>query len=114
MAFPIISSNSDNVIELTLTDENGDPINPTGLQGIEVAVYQKREVVLQKWDSVTTTDGANGKCEVYLDKANLKGISGKRLFLEVAIEVTNSNFADNVQRMVATDIPLADVALSVL
>ena len=114
MALPVISSKSDNVIRITLTDSAGDAIDPSGLASIEIGVYQKREVVLQKWESVTVVDGANGICEVYLDKANLGKIEGKRMFIEVAIGVTNANFEDNIQRMVATDIALCDIALSVL
>ena len=114
MAIALIPSNSDQIIKVRVKGDDGNYIDMTTVSVI-AAVYQKKESVLQKWsDSDIQRVSPLGTIEFYLDRANLKTIAGKRMFLELVVILTNSDFKNNEQRLVATDIPLADVVLSVL
>lgn len=116
----IIVTNSDNTIQFAILDSEGTPIDPTGVDvvNIEIAIYQRKEVVLQKFSktdgTVIVDDAAGGLVSLSLDKLNLKGISTKRVYGELVLILTNASFANNQQRIVLTDIIIGDVKPSVL
>lgn len=118
MSLPIIPKGADEVIEITLTDVDGNPINPNDCNDVIVSVYQTKEDAIQQWkmsddDLVIVGDGSTGKVQVALDRNNTAKLPEKRLFLEVCIETANDDFENNTQRQIATDIALADLKNSV-
>lgn len=116
----IITTNSDNTIQFSLLDSEGAAIDPTSedVQDVIIAIYQNKDVVLQKFSleagTVIVDDAVNGLVSANVDKANLKGIFKKRIYGELVLVLNNNNFAGNSQRIVITDIVIADVKESVL
>jgi hypothetical protein len=118
MGFPVIPQGADEVIEITLTDANGNAINPNDCLDVIVSVYQTKENTIQQWklsdgDITVDGDGSAGIIQMGLDRNNTSTLPIARLFLEVCIETTNTEFEDDIQRQIATDIPLADLKNSV-
>lgn len=114
---PILTRNSDEIIEVELLDFEDNPINPTSCQDIIVSVYQLKDDVLQQWQKtlgeVSVYDAANGLIHVKLDRLNTKNIPLKRLFVEVALYFSDADFEGGVQIQRQSDIPLADLINSV-
>lgn len=117
MALPVIYKGSDERIRITLTDADGVALNPDDLEDIIVSVYQKKETPIQQWKlsdgDVKVDDADDGIVSVYLDRDNTKDIPEMRLFLEVIAELENTEFEDDTQRMIVSDIALADLKNSV-
>jgi hypothetical protein len=115
---PKITQNSDFKIQVALTDVNGDAIEVSGLADIEMCIYQQRENVLQSWkqsdNQVETVSDSGGIVSVNVDRANITGNNLQRLFVEVAIMVTDLEFDGGVMRNVISDIPLCNLINSAL
>lgn len=114
MGLPVIPKGADEVIEITLTDADENPINPNDCEDLIVSVYQTKDDILQQWklsdDEITISgDGSTGVIQVALDRDNTAKVDEKRIFMEIAIETENDEFEDGIQRQIATDIPLADL-----
>ncbi|CAB4218451.1 hypothetical protein UFOVP1605_27 [uncultured Caudovirales phage] len=118
MSLPIIYKGADEVINITITDSAGAPITISTLSDVIVSIYQTREQIIQQWsignsDLVVVND-AGGIVQANLDRDNTTEIPLKRLYLEVVAELSNSEFESNTQRMIVSDIDLADLKNSVI
>lgn len=118
MAIPTIYKGADEVINVTITDGDGVAIPISSLSEVIVSVYQNKETVLQQWKksdgSLVTVSSSGGIVQANLDRNNTNAIPLKRLFLEVVAELANTDFASNKQRMIVSDIVLADLKNSVV
>jgi hypothetical protein len=118
MSTPIIYKGSDEVINITITDADGLAIPISDLTECIVSVYQTREDIIQQWllsdTSLIVVNSASGIVQANLDRDNTTEIPLRRLFMEVVAEITDTNFETNTQRMIVSDIVLADLKNSVL
>lgn len=110
-----IYKGSDEVIQITITNGT-DPIDLGAVDDIFVFAYQTKEDIIQSWTlgdgDVIITDAANGICKVNLDRDNTKNLPEKRLYIEVDLQLVNTDFEDGV--MIEKDIkPLCDLLNSV-
>jgi len=114
----IIYKGSDEVINITITDANGAAIPISNTEEIIVSVYQTKEDIIQQWllsdGSLITVSDANGIVQANLDRDNTAEIPLRRLFMEVVVEITDTDFEANAQRMIVSDIVLADLKNSVV
>jgi hypothetical protein len=106
---------SDNVIELNIDGNDGNPITITGMADLELLVYQKPKTIIQRWllsdAEITIVNDTGGVVSVNFDRANTKLLNFKNddCKLEVIASFTDANFADNIRREVDTDIELTIV-----
>jgi len=118
MAIPIIYKGADEVINITITDADGNAIPISDLEEIIVSIYQVKETVIQQWllsdNSLVVVDDAGGIVQANFDRDNSDTIPLKRLYLEVVAELANTDFESNTQRMIVSDIVLADLKNSVV
>lgn len=118
-ALPIITQNSDFVLKVNLTDVEGNAIAISGIAQIKIAIYQKKENLLQVWDSsqagqVTTVSDSGGIISVNVDRANIAGLKLERIYAEISVAFTNSNFEYSLQWNTISDIPLCDLLNSAI
>lgn len=118
MSLPIIVTNSDNVIELTITDSAGNPIDLAEVDDVEVAVYCRKENIIQHWkqslNQVTIVDAPNGIINVVLDRANTSTLSPNRLYAEIVVKIPDVRFESGYQLMIESDIAIADIINSAI
>ena len=118
MSVAIIYKGSDEVINITITDADALPIPISDLDECIVSVYQTKEDIIQQWTlssgSLITVDDAAGIVQANLDRDNTTEIPLKRLYMEVVAEIADTNFEANTQRMIVSDIVLADLKNSVV
>ena len=102
MAVAILYKGSDEVIQLTITDEVTDlPVDLALCDDIIVSAYQTKENIIQQWllseSEVTITDASNGICQVNLDRDNTAKIPSKRVYGEVVLQYVDADFEDGVR-----------------
>jgi len=114
----IIYKGSDEVINITITDADGVAIPISDTEEIIVSVYQTKEDIIQQWkksdSSLVTVSDVNGIVQANLDRDNTAEIPLRRLYMEVVVEITDTDFETNIQRMIVSDIVLADLKNSVV
>lgn len=116
MALPVMYKGSDEVIQITVTTDGTTPIDLNTVEDITVSAYQTQADVIQSWKlsegGVVITDAANGKCKVNLDRNNSSTLPEKRIFIEVALTLVNTDFEGDIS--IEKDIkPLCDLKNSV-
>ena len=113
---PIIYKGEDKNILITVQSE-GVVMPISNISEMIVCVYQNKEEIIQFWklsdNTLVIIDDANGIVSANLDRDNLDNIPMKRLFLEIAIEFSNASFESGLQRLITSDIVLADLKNSV-
>ena len=118
MSTPIIYKGSDEVINVTITDADGVAIPISDLSEVVVSVYQTKEEIIQQWllseGSLLVVNDSAGIVQANLELDNTIEIPLKRLFMEVVVEISDTNFETNTQRMIVSDIVLADLKNSVV
>lgn len=118
MSAPIIYKGSDEVINITITDADGVAIPISDLTECIVSVYQTKEDIIQQWllseNSLLIVNDSAGIVRANLDRDNTIEIPLRRLYMEVVAEITDTNFETNTQRMIVSDIVLADLKNSVV
>jgi len=117
MSVPIIYKGQDEIIQLTLTESGGSAITISILSDVIISVYQTKDDIIQQWkisnSSLIVISDAGGIVVANLDRDNLMNIPLKRLFFEIAVIVSNSDFEDGIQKIIKSDIVLADLKNSV-
>lgn len=118
MAIPIIYKGADEVINITLTDADGNPLVVSSLSEVVVSIYQVKETVIQQWkksdNTLITVSSSGGIVQANFDRDNSDTVPLKRLYLEVVAQIADANFEGGFQRMIASDIVLADLKNSVV
>lgn len=118
MALTEIYRGADEVINITLKDSAGDPIVISSLDDVIVSIYQTKETIIQQFkvsdSSLIITNDNAGIVTANLDRDNTANIPLRRLFIEVVAEISNSDFESGSQRMIISDIVLADLKNSVI
>lgn len=115
-----IGTNKDIPIQITLTDSDGVAINVNQFDvDIEVAIYQKRENVIQLFkqsdDQVETISASGGQIRVRLDRVNTEKINTLNpLYLEVVPISTDANFEDGIRRWDAIVVKLPNLNFSAI
>lgn len=115
MALAIMYKGSDEVIQITVTDGT-DAIDLNTVEDITVSAYQTKEDIIQQWKlsdgDVTITNASAGICKVNLDRNNSATLPEKRIFIEVALTLVNTDFEDDIS--IEKDVkPLCDLKNSV-
>jgi len=106
---------SDNVIQITINGGDGNPITITDLLDLEVVAYQLPKSIIQRWklsdSEITIVNDAGGVVSVNFERANTKLLNFKNnaCKMEVVALFTDTDFADNIRREVATDIDLSSI-----
>lgn len=104
---------SDNVVQVTINGSDGNPITISGLNDLEITVYQGAKKIIQQWrisnGNITIVNDAGGIVSVNLDRAKLtvNKTNIEKIFLEVAASFTDAEFVDGIRREVDTAIELA-------
>lgn len=115
-----VGTNKDIPILITIKDTDGVVVNiNTFDEDIEVAIYQKRENIIQFFkqsdSQVETVVAANGTIKVYLDRTNTAKINTLNpLFLEVVPISVDANFEDGIRRWDAIVVQLPKVNFSAI
>lgn len=113
MAVEILFQGSDEVIEVTILDGDGNAINPNSTSDIIISCYQNKEVIIQQWkksaSQVDIVDAVNGVVSVNLDRQNTLNLPLKRIYVEVAIQITNADFQSGYSLEKQSDIVLCDL-----
>lgn len=114
---PIIYKGSDSNIVVTVKDYTGEALTISDLIDVVVSAYQTKSEIIQQWkvsDSslVIVTDN-EGIVQANLDRDNTENLPCKRLYLEVKIIASNTDFESGEQVSIISDIVLADLKNSV-
>jgi type 1 fimbria pilin len=113
-------------IELSIFEADGTtPLDMSGAVGIIIALYQKSDNIIAKFSlnaltgfttlsSASKTDLDMGKFYLFLNATeNIKANAKAKMFVEVVVEFTNTNFTGGVQRSTAI-IELEEVERTIL
>lgn len=113
---PIIYKGGDKEINIAVK-YSGQPVTISEILDITVSVYQTKSDIIQQWkksnDSIEVVDDAGGLIRMYLDRDNTIKIPAKRLYMDIVFEFTNSNLESSIQKVVQSDIVLADLKYSI-
>lgn len=111
---------ADITVEFILSSEDtGTPLNLALYPGITVHIYQKgAKKILRKYSRVTTTgyttltvtDAAAGKIEIYIPRSITKDALTDRLLAEIKVRKADAGAESNEFHSIATDI-LIDLLL---
>lgn len=112
-----IYKGADEVINVTITDGT-NPIVISDCEDVIVSVYQTKSDIIQQWKisdgSLKTVNDAGGIAQANLDRNNTADLPERRLYLEVVVEIANTDFEAGIQRMIQSDIAISDLKNSVL
>lgn len=112
---PIIYKGGDNEINVAVK-YGGVAVTITDILDITISVYQTKSEIVQQWKvsngSIEIVDDAGGLIRMYLDRDNTINIPAKRLYMDIVFEFTNSNLESSIQKVVQSDIVLADLKYS--
>ena len=105
---------SDSRVRFTVTGSDGNPITISGLEDLDIYIYQKPKKVIQQWNlddgTIDIITDAAGLVEVLLDRANTQFLLFKSDRSEVKGEVratfVDADFEDGLRVEIATDITL--------
>lgn len=68
---------------------------------LEITIFVKENVIIQKFvkslSQITTIVAADGTVKVFVDRKNLRGFGGRKLYAEVKVIITNSSFASSLE-----------------
>ena len=112
-----IVSNSDLTININVKQSDGVTAYDLTGASIRVAVYQMKEKVLQYFEDgeVTRVSESNGQIRVFMDRSNVgQADENKKLFAEVELTVSDSNFVGSNGVLKVNDIELGIIVNSVL
>jgi len=113
----IIQTGSDLTIQLTINDVSGNPIDLDTSDNITVEIYQKKQNILASYSladlEVVIISAIDGRANVYVNRSSLTAVTDGKLFAEVTVDITNSNFEDNVKRSIVSAIELGTIKVSV-
>lgn len=106
-----MTRNTDSVLEVTLTGEDELPLTISGIEDIEIIIYQFPKRIVQRFKksegNIITTDDTGGIVEVYIDRLNTMSLNDKKeCKLEVICYFSDVNFQGDLRREVDTDIEL--------
>ena len=117
MSVAVIYKGSDMNINITLNAPDGSALVISDLIDVVVSVYQTKEEIIQQWKvsngSLIVIEDADGSVQANLDRDNTVNLRLKRLYLEVKVIGTNSDFESGEQVAIVSDIVLADLKNSV-
>ncbi len=105
---------SDSRVRFTVTGSDGNPITISGLEDLDIYIYQKPKKVIQQWNlddgTIDIITDAAGLVEVFLDRANTQFLLFQSDRSEVKGEVratfVDADFEDGLRVEIATDITL--------
>lgn len=105
---------SDSRVRFTVTGSDGNPITISGLEDLDIYIYQKPKKVIQQWNlddgTIDIITDAAGLVEVLLDRANTQFLLFQSDRSEVKGEVratfVDADFEDGLRVEIATDITL--------
>lgn len=115
-----IGTNKDIPIEITIQNSEDVPINISTFDvDIEVAIYQKRDNIIQFFKQsegqVETISASGGTIRVRLDRINTAKINTLNpLYIEVVPISEDANFEDGERRWDAITVKLPDVKFSAI
>lgn len=115
-----IGTNKDIPIQITIKDEQGQPIDiDTFDEDIEVAVYQRRDNVIQFFKQsegqVETIVAADGNIMIKIDRVNTAKINTLNpLYVEVVPVSADSDYEDGIRRWDATIVKLPTIVFSAI
>lgn len=114
---PIIYKGSDENINVTVKKIDGSALTISDLVDVVVSAYQTKSEIIQQWKvsdgSLITVADDEGIVQANLDRDNTENMPCKRLYLEVKVISTNSDFESGEQVAIVSDIVLADLKNSV-
>ena len=105
---------SDSRVRFTVTGSDGNPITISGLEDLDIYIYQKPKKVIQQWNlddgTIDIITDAAGLVEVFLDRANTQFLLFQSDRSEIKGEVratfVDADFEDGLRVEIATDITL--------
>lgn len=113
---PIIYKGGDKEINIALK-YGGSSVPISDILDITVSVYQTKSEIIQQWKvsngSIEVVDDAGGLIRMYLDRDNTINIPAKRIYMNIVFEFTNSSLESSIQKVVQSDIVLADLKYSI-
>ena len=97
-----MTEGQDLILKFTIVNSAGTAINiSSGMADLEISVFVKDRVLVQKFvkslSQITTITAADGTVKVFVDRANLAGLGGRKLYAEVNVIITNSAFQGSVE-----------------
>jgi len=104
-------------LTITLKDAEGTAININNLLNLQVAVFQKREYVLQSWDlanGIEVVIASEGQVRVIIDRANTTGRPERPMSIEVIYTTADVLGQDGEIRIAAPAKQFANVINSAL
>lgn len=92
----------DKIVVITLTDENGDPIDPSSFVGLVVEVYEQLGQPIAKYSlnaasgygTINNINSGAGTFEINLKRSIIKKYLRKKLLAEVKSVESNADFED--------------------
>lgn len=103
---------SDHKFSFTI-ERDDNPLDLTGVEEIEVKVYQKKSNILAAFklsdNEVVITSAANGKCDCFLAKESILNVPVGRLFVQISIDVPNENFDSGFERLILTETEIGEL-----
>ena len=92
---------------------NSEPLDLTGVEEIEVKVYQMKSNILANFllsdNEVEITSYINGQCECFLAKESITNIPIGKLFIQISVDVPNVNFDSGFERLILTETEIGEL-----
>jgi hypothetical protein len=92
---------------------NSEPLDLTGVEEIEVKVYQMKSNILANFllsdNEVEITSFINGQCECFLAKESITNIPTGKLFIQISVDVPNVNFDSGFERLILTETEIGEL-----
>lgn len=110
-----IGTNKDIPIKITVQNTAGEVIDIGTFSNIEVAIYQKKENIIQEFTGaqVETIVAADGTIRVRLDRANTAKLNTiNPLYIEVVPYTTDANFEGGIRKWNVSVIKLPGLTFS--
>ena len=92
---------------------NSEPLYLTGVEEIEVKVYQMKSNILANFllsdNEVEITSFINGQCQCFLAKESITNIPIGKLFIQISVDVPNENFDSGFERLILTETEIGEL-----